>query len=252
MRGHVQVSALVASLTLMTLSLAVAQPPNGPVITAADAVRLASACTGLPDKNAASAAELEITDSSVPLFEVTALPVWEIRYDDVKIAVPQPDGEDRENPNLHTIHVWIRRDTGALVRVFTPTPGEGALALTLGPQNAAFLSDNGLSVKASPETPVKPLVAVLPMVDACKPGSVLQARHIIASYGLVTYRAGQETLLADRPAWFVHLGGVSQPFTSGGSMLVRGAPAPVASEMLVILDAATGESLETYLVGGPS
>ena len=251
MRGRiiVLVSVLLAAAgsAFLLAALNAGESAAGVVTTASDAVTLASAYTGLPEDAAASAVERVVTDASVPVFEVKDLPVWEVTYEGITIAVPGPEGKEEQNPNIHTVTVWVDRETGALIKVFTPTPAEGALTDLVGPAQAGMLSGNGFTLKAAPEAPGKPLLAALPGVHMQFPGAVMQAKQMGAYYGLLTRKLGLETRFVDRPAWLVYLGGVSQPFASTGPAGGPPRPPVVGSEALVILDATSGRPLSALL-----
>ena len=243
-------AVLVVALLFACAASCAAEPSGGPVSTRSEAVALASAYTGLSQEAAASAARREVTDASAPVFEVRERAVWEVVFEGVRISVPDREGGERENPNIHTVSVWIDAQTGALVKAFTPKPAEGALELMAGERQRAHLLGNGLILREFSTPPAKALVSALAFADSTRLlGSVPEAKEIVAYYGLLTDKRDVERKMVDRPAWFIYLGGISCSSYTGGP---PGAPPlPPATEGLVMLDATTGESYMTSLSGKP-
>jgi len=241
-------AALVVALVFACAACA-AEPPGTPVSTRSEAVALASAYTGLSQEAAASAARREVTDASVPVFEVRERAVWEVVFEGVRISVPDREGGERENPNIGTVSVWIDAQTGALLKAFTPKPAEGGLELMAGERHRAHLLGNGLILREFSTPPAKALVSALTFADSEFPGCVPEAKEIVAYYGLLTDKLDIERKWVDRPAWFIYLGGISEPLASGGP---PGAPPrPPATEALVVVDGTTGEWYMSSLAGKP-
>ncbi len=230
-------AALVVLLVFACAACA-AEPSGTPVSTRSEAVGLARAYTGLSEETAASAARREVTDASAPVFEVRERPVWEVVFEGVRISAPDREGGERENPNIDTVSVWIDAQTGALVKAFTPKPAEGGLTIGAGDRERARLSGNGLFLSEVSAPPGKALMSALAFAKARMRGYVPEAKEIVAYYGLLTDELDIERKWVDRPAWFIYLGGISQPFPAGpyGSP-----PLPPATQALVVLDATTGE-----------
>lgn len=240
-------AALVVVLAFACAAACAAEPSGTPVSTRSEAVALASAYTGLSQEAAASAARREVTDASVPVFEVRERAVWEVVFEGVRVSAPDREGEERENPNIDTVSVWIDAQTGALVKAFTPKPAEGGLTIGAGDRERARLSGNGLFLNEASTPPAKALMSALAFADSEFPGCVPQAKEIVAYYGLLTDKLDMEQRVVDRPAWFIYLGGISRPFSSGGPP--RAAPSPPATQALVVLDATTGEWHAAFLDG---
>jgi len=244
-RQWVIVHALVVLVS--ACAACAAEPPGTPVSTRSEAVALASAYTGLSRETAASAARREVTDGSAPVFEVRERPVWEVVFEGVRISVPDREGGERGNPNIDTVSVWIDAQTGALLKAFTPKPAEGGLTIGAGDRERARLSGNGLFLREFSTPPAKALMSALTFADSEFPGCVPEAKEIVAYYGLLTDELDIERRVVDRPAWFIYLGGISQPFSSGGP---PGAPpTPPGTQALVVVDATTGEWYTTFLDG---
>jgi hypothetical protein len=216
------------------------------VITQAEAIARATAYTGLPVASVTTATQKQVTDPSVPVADVLNRDVWEVTFTGVTISAYPPAEEAKANPNIHTMRVWLDAQNGALVRAFTPKPPDGGLSRMTGARERGMLSANGLSLSMATVPPAKPLMSILPLVDRALRGSIAQARELVAYFGLLNDTRPTERVI-DRPAWLVYLGGISQPFTSGGP--IGGPGVGPATEALVVLDATTGEWHTTFLTG---
>jgi hypothetical protein len=216
-----------------------AEPPGGPVSTRSEAVALASAYTGLSPETVASAARREVTDASAPVFEIRERAVWEVVFEGVRISAPDREGEERENPNIDTVCVWIDAQTGALVKAFTPKPAEGGLERLVGDRERAALSGNGLVLSEFSTPPAKPLMSALAFPESHFGRWVPVAKEIVAYYGLLTDELDIERKMVGRPAWFIYLARISG--SSSPAVPYGAPPHPPATEALVVLDATTGE-----------
>ena len=241
-------AALVVLLVFACAAWA-AGPSGTPVSTRSEAVALASAYTGLSPETAASAARREVTDASAPVFEIRERAVWEVVFEGLRISVPDREGEERENPNIDTVSVWIDAQTGALLKAFTPKPAEGGLERLVGDRQRAHLLGNGLILSEFSTPPGKALMSALAFAKARMRSDVPEAKEIVAYYGLLTDELDIERKMVGRPAWFICLARISGP--SSPAVPYGAPPHPPATEALVVLDATTGEWHTAIETGKP-
>jgi hypothetical protein len=240
------VAAVVVLLVFACAAACAAESSGTPVSTRSEAVALASAYTGLSAETAASAARREVTDASAPVFEIRERAVWEVVFEGVRISVPDREGGERENPNIDAVSVWIDAQTGVLVKAFAPKPAEGGLERKIGDRERAHLLGNGLILSELSTPPAKALMSALAFAKATMRGYVPEAKEIVAYYGLLTDERDVERKWVDRPAWFIYLGGISQPFPGGP---IGSTPLAPATQALVVLDATTGERHRAFFDG---
>lgn len=239
-----------ATVCVLVVSAYRARPAAGEIPSPEEAISLASSYTGLPYSPEASAVERVVSDPSSPLLPIENLPVWEVSYEGVTLAFPQQDGSLRENRDIHSMRVWIDRQSGALLKVFSPVPRQGGLRLLIPPEENGLLETNGVSLKTLAVAPEKPLLSTLVLSSSGLSASVPQAREIVAYFGLFSKKLPVNEQIIDRPAWLVYLGGINQAFSSRGPFGAAQS-ASNASEMVVALDATTGQRYVTFLAGGP-
>jgi hypothetical protein len=217
--------------------------------TASEARRRAIEITGLPGKAVKSVSQRTVTDVSAP-FEIKDLPVWEVVFEGVKLTGKCLDGRVSRNRKISSLHVWVDRRTGALVKVFSPPPRQGGLKLMLGPKHSSGLGENGVSLGLLPGIPKRSLTRTLASPGSGLPESLPQVTELTAYYGLFSHTLPANAPVVDKPAWFIYLGGVNHGMPSGPFNAPR--RDAYASEMLAVLDASTGKSYLTELVGEPA
>jgi hypothetical protein len=220
----------------------------GPVASRAGAAARAVGYTGFPADAVTSIARRVVTDLSSPVLDISSRRVWEVVFSDVNVSVSGPGGKGGVTVNLPSVRVWLDAQTGALVKAATPAPAHGGLSIQTGEKERALVAGNGISLKESPALPAKPLAAALAIANTQLLGSVVQAKEIVAYFGLMTDTMPITEAVYDKPAWLIYLGGVNQPFSSSGPSGNPSPPGP-ATEALVMLDATTGEWHETWLAG---
>lgn len=192
---------------------------------------------------------LLITDHSNPLMELDRRPVWEAVVDGVDISIQNPGEAKRQNKNINRLSVMIDDKTGALLKVFSPKPQADGLKIL----SAKSLHDYE-TITMKPTT-IMPKMSLLQVLKAEKPdtmaGGVIEAKELVAYYGLVTRNSTQ---IKDVPCWVVLIGGIRQPFISSGPVPAPGQPARethYGNEAFIVINANTGKFLSSHMTGPP-
>ena len=219
------------------------------------AIRQAVTFTGFSEKYIISATQAIVSDPSAQVFPIEKRPVWEVTFDKVYLSVSAPGQKPVYNPDLHTVITWIDAETGALINLFPPPSLTGGIELMVGKQQRGWLTSNGVTFTTTPTKPDRPFLSMLAPMNTKQRDVVMQAKEIVAYYGLVTDTMGTpEEQLKDRPAWFVFFGGVDQIFSSSGPDVppdqIKPTP-PKATEVMLLMDAIDSRCHFTYLSGGP-
>jgi len=244
--------ALVICLAVVGSALAAAPPPKS--ISRSRAISQALAFTGFPRKAVSTATQCTVTDPSAQVFPIEKRSVWEVTFEKVDLSFPDVKGDVRKNPTLHTVSVWVDASDGSLIKLFTPPPKEGGIKKMVGPGHREFLAGNNYQFKLTAAPPPRPFVRALTAQGARRLGGGVEAKEVVAYYGLLTHLRGPEPY-TDRPAWVIFLGGVKEHFVSGGPPPRPGqAPRPEAlgTEVMAMVDATTDKSLGSFMTGGPA
>jgi len=245
-----------AATMIATPAEAAAQAVATAIATPADAAAQAAAFAGFPETAITSVEQRTVSDPTNPFWDVQDMLVWEVVFDGISLTVPQPDGEPAPtNPNLHSLTVWLDPETGAPVKIATPRPVEGGLTLMISGETKRLSSLTLDPIfTMSPVPPEKPL-SVAAVAEREQQECTLSAKEIVAYYGLFTYRRGPETLIAEKPFWFVYYAGVRRAFPSLGGLNLQGGDQQrgpeYASEEMVVIDATSGKNRFEFLSGRP-
>jgi hypothetical protein len=220
-------------------------PGGGPATVTRDAaIRLATGYTGLAAESIVSLEHGLATDTSIPFFHVVARPAWQVVFDPVELSLTTTDGTKRSNPNINRMAVLLDSETGALLKVSSPTPAEGGLTEQPGGE-----VDRGFAhypvLRSSPTKPGMPLMQALRLVEPALPGALADAKHVVAYFGLLTDTLRLKNGIKDRPYWMIFLGGISEPVVGGPPGQPPVAP---ATEALVVLDADAGTCYLVHLI----
>jgi hypothetical protein len=229
----------VSALLLHAPSRGAEEKQAPPAFSATEARQRVVEATGLSAKTIKSVSQRTVTDASAP-FEIQDLPVWEVVFAGVKLG---------ENRKISSLRVWVDGQSGALVKVFSPTPPEGGMRLMAGPGQREGLAASGVSFGPLPGVPKQPFVRVVTSPKSGHARALLpQVKEIAAYYGLFSSPQPTGTPVEDKPAWFVYLSGFKRPMSKPFGSPV---PDPYATEMRTVLDAATRKCHMTEMAGPP-
>jgi hypothetical protein len=253
-RTRVRPLAFFLALSLSALCCSSALASAALISNGTDAAARAVAFAGFPETAITSVEQCKVSDPTNPFWEVQDLAVWEVVFDEITFAAPQPEGEPVPNPNLHTLTVWLDPETGAPLKIATPRPAEGGLRLMISPVTKRLsCSLLNFTFTKSPDPPDKALSATA-LAGRKQQRCTSVATEIVAYYGLLTYR-GPETLIAEKPSWFIYYAGVREPVPSGGGVPLGVSSKPAApryaSEAMLAIDATSGRLLFVHLAGAP-
>lgn len=136
------------------------------------------------------------------------------------------------------------------MKVFSPHPREGGLELMLRPGHRSDPENSDRSLGLLSVAPKLPLRRVLVQKESGVWLDLPKADEIVAYYGLYRDRLPEDHPVADRPAWFVYLGGIKHALPSGP---MNAPPRDAfASEMLAVVDAVTGQQYAALYTGPPT
>lgn len=229
---------------------------GAPIRQATEAAARAVSLVGFPETAITAVEPRVVSDSLTPFWPVENLSVWEVQFEGVTLSVPQTEGEPKTNPHISKWTLWLDRETGAPVKLASPRPAEGGLESMVNLETKRLAGcplDSDLA--ATSELPDRPFCAIA-VAGVCQQTLAVTAKEIVAYYGLFTQRWAGETLIAEKPYWFVYYAGVKASFASGGAMAVGGAGPgesrePIyASEAMLVIDAASGEWYWKFLSQG--
>lgn len=225
-----------------------------PRMSQADVSAMAAAYVGQPRARVTKVDMLLVTDHSNPLMELDRRPVWEVVVDGVDISIRNLGETNHRNKNIKRLSVMIDDKTGALLKVFSPKPQADGLR-TLSTKS--LYDYQGITMKP---TTIKPKMSLLQIINSGMPwdmaSGIIQAKELVAYYGLVTDDLNPKTGMKDVPCWVVLVGEIRQPFTSNGPAPFTGQPAPArkthyGNEAFVVINANTGEFLSSHMTGPP-
>ena len=226
------------------VSVAFEEADLAPQVTREAAISLAQQYTGLAEKVPVRTRYGLATDTSIPFSNVVKRPAWELVFEGVEVSITTRDGTQQKNPNISTIIVLLDAETGALLKVSSPKPATGGLTEDTG-EYVERRYANGLILKHTRTRPRIPFTKALQVAEDRQPGAVREAEEVAAYFGLLTDVLRPEFGINDKPYWIIFLGGVEQSFSSGGC---PAGPGPtLATELMMVIDAETGEWYLTHL-----
>lgn len=219
------------------------------------AAERATQLVGFPESAITLVDKRVVTDPMTPFWPVKDRSVWQVKFEGVTLTLPQGEGEPRTNPYITTWILWLDPESGAPVKLASPRPAAGGIGAMIKSDTKQLIGlPLGSSFIANSQMPGKPfsdLLAATPHLQDL----AATATEIIAYYGLLTQRQGEETLIAGKPYWFIYYAGVRVPFTGSGPMVTFSGPPPThdatyASEAMLVVDAATGAWYWRFLSEG--
>jgi len=186
---------------------ALKETPVDVPVTRDQAVKISSALLGIDQPESYHARLGLATDNTVPCMIVVNHPAWEITYENLMVDLP---GLPVPKVEFSTLICLLDAQTGALLKVTTPTP---AMGYEPGELERHMVRAHGnfspIEAAGLPKANIKPLIPLLGEIIKQNRNAVRPAKHLTAFLGLCT---DPPTKLANSPQWIVQTGGFRRPY----------------------------------------